>query len=289
LSAFVLSPECASADAKSRIAPITQPNYIGLRLDEALMRHDLTDHIDFHLTAPAASNTRISDISANPSQLRRNRLGVYLHWSLPRAYRSGKASTDNVPTSRSMQETNDSTVPVFPVVPNRWLIVRRLTNQKSDDGVLLPKFQSWIVESNRVRKVQDIPDDVDLEVDVSPFIAEGNPSDASKILENQAEIFIGKRSRYTGWGANQLWKEEQKDVPPPQTDFNFLDLTVMGSSNPLFPGKTLLRRRMASRLTPCRLCTAQRRFILDSRLIPIRSRASCGWKEANGGKAPDRG
>ena len=46
LSAFVLTPECASDKAASRIAPITQPNYIGLRLDEALMRHDLTDHVE---------------------------------------------------------------------------------------------------------------------------------------------------------------------------------------------------------------------------------------------------
>lgn len=153
LSAFVLTPECASDKAASRIAPITQPNYIGLRLDEALMRHDLTDHVDFHLTAPATLNSRLTDLGSSPPQFRRNRLGVYLHWSLPRCFRSGTASEASVPAGRTTDEVADSSTPVFPVVPNRYLIVRRLNSQKSDDNTTLPKYQTWIVESNRVRKV----------------------------------------------------------------------------------------------------------------------------------------
>jgi hypothetical protein len=241
VSAFVLSPSCAAEGATSRIAPITQPNYVGLRLDEALMRHDLTDPIDFHLTSPATLNPRLTDLGSNPPQYFKNRLGVYLHWSLPRCYRSGKASGANVPKTRPTVETDDSSSATFPVVPSRWLIVRRLTYQQTDgDNVTINKYQTWIVESNRVRKVQDIPDDVDLEVDVTPFIAEDPAFDQSKVLENQAEIFIGKRNPYSGWDNNPAaWSEQQKDSPT--KDPNFINLTVLGSSNPLFPGmKTLI-------------------------------------------------
>lgn len=143
-----------------------------------------------------------------------------------------------MPAGRSSKEVADTSTPLFPVVPNRYLIVRRLNWQKSDDKVTLPTYQTWIVESNRVRKVQDVPDDVDLEVDVSPFVCDDPTSDPNNVLENQAEIFIGRRNEFTGWSnqASAAWKEEQKDTPPPaKPDPNFIDLTVLGSSNPLFP------------------------------------------------------
>ena len=93
LTAFVLSPRCC--DGKSRIAPITQPNYMGLRLDESLIQHDVLDHVDFHLTSSAKSNVRLTDLGANPPELRRNRLGIYLHWSLPRLYRTAAQFADS--------------------------------------------------------------------------------------------------------------------------------------------------------------------------------------------------
>ncbi|KIX05658.1 uncharacterized protein Z518_03630 [Rhinocladiella mackenziei CBS 650.93] len=232
LTAFVLAPDLCNTDKTSRIGPITQPNYVGLRLDEALMRHDLVDHVDFHLTQPADKNPRLTDIGANPPELRLNRVGVYLHWSLPRCYRSGKISGDNVPDTPPDEEQPDSSSPSFPVVPNRWLIVRRLASQESDDGTVLPEFQTWIIESNRKRKVQDIPDSVDLEVDTTPFVADDPTGDQDRILEAQAEVFIGQRHQYSGWGSgNSAWNEQESSTNSP----NFIDLTVLGSSNPLFP------------------------------------------------------
>jgi len=235
LTAFVLTPNLCDTDRLSRIGPITQPNYVGLRLDEALMRHDLVDHVDFHLTQPWDKNPRVTDIGANPPQLRKNRIGVYLHWSLPRCYRSGKMSGKGVQQSRQDQEKPDTSSPTFPVVPNRWLVVRRLAKQKSEDGTVLPTFQTWVIESNRKRKVQDILDDqVDLEVDVAPFVADDPTADEDHVLEDQAEIFIGSRNQWSGWGdGNSSWRETESGAA---NDSNFIDLTVLGSSNPLFPG-----------------------------------------------------
>ncbi|KAF2994238.1 hypothetical protein E8E13_000317 [Curvularia kusanoi] len=226
LSAFVLTPECANDSGPSRIAPIVQPNYVGLRLDEALMQHDLVDHIDFHDTTPANLNPRLTDIGAtsfdaNPPNYRRNRMG----------------NPNRPPGVRSDTEADDTSIPTFPSVPNRWLVVRRLNSQTSEHGddVTLPTFQSWIVESNRVRKAQVIDEKVDLEVDVSPFMrADNQPDDPDwkHILERQAEVFIGKRNEYSGWSLNSgdLWTEKETSD---NTD-DFLDLTVLGSSNPVF-------------------------------------------------------
>jgi hypothetical protein len=244
LSAFVLTPECASSDGPARIGIISQPNYMGLRLDEALMQHDLVDHVDFHLTSPAKFNPRLTDIGAflydaDPPKYRRNRMGVYLHWSLPRCYRAAQKAQENPDRPqgvRSDTEADDLAVPKFPIVPNRWLIARRLIHQVSDDGTKLPDFQTWVVESNRVRKIQDVEDTVDIEVEVSPFIR-GNtdPSDPDwkKVLEHQAEICLGKRNEYSGWPTTgSLWSEKEQGV---EGEVDFMDLTVLGSSNPVFP------------------------------------------------------
>jgi hypothetical protein len=246
LSAFVLTPECAESEGPDRIGILTQPNYMGLRLDEALMQHDLVDHVDFHQTWPAQTNARLTDIGAalydaDPPPYRRNRMGVYLHWSLPRCYRAAlKAKENDRPAvTRSEEEEDDLSTPQFPTVPNRWLIARRLTAQRSDDGTVLPSFQSWVVESNRVRRIQDIDDTVDIEVEVGNFM-QGNtdPSDPDwkKVLERQAEICVGKRNEYSGWpDSRQPWTEHERGE---ENEIDFMDLTVLSSSNPLFPDYT---------------------------------------------------
>src|SRR2546423_15676983 len=94
LDAFVLCEK--SCDGLSKIAPITQPNYVALRLDDNnLIQHDLLDPIDFHHVAPVQQNPRLTDIGSNPPVFRENRLGVHLHWSLPRCYRTARADADS--------------------------------------------------------------------------------------------------------------------------------------------------------------------------------------------------
>ena len=237
VTAFALSPK--NCDGLSRIAPITQPDYIGLRLDESLIQHDVLDQIDFHLTAPATLNSRLTDLGTNPPQFRQNRLGVYLHWSLPRLYRAATQYADSTQQAKDNAKksvtdptnTADPSQPTYPAVPNRWLVVRKLSSQQP--AAKLPEFQTWVVESDRLQHIQDIPDDVDLEVDVTPFV-EYQANSTSGVLATQAEIFIGKRNEHSGWQDQTTgWVE---DSAPAAGQF-LNGLTIMDSSNPLFPGK----------------------------------------------------
>ncbi|MEU9337037.1 hypothetical protein AB0D49_28370 [Streptomyces sp. NPDC048290] len=79
---------------------------------------------------PAFSNT---DTAFNTDP---DREGVYLHWQLPQALTHGV-------------DTKGDGVPVFPLVPNRWLVVRQAiataTGARTDTG--------WIVESDHLDPV----------------------------------------------------------------------------------------------------------------------------------------
>jgi hypothetical protein len=249
ITAFALSPSCC--EGLSRIAPITQPDYIGLRLDESLIQHDVLDHVDFHLTAPKERNPRVTDLSTDPPQYHKNRLGVYLHWSLPRVYRAAVQNADSTQAAKDAAEkaetdpskAADVSQPVYPPVPNRWLVVRKLStdpNSAAQPANKLPEFQTWVVESDRLQHIDDIPDDVDLEVDVTPFVHyEGDPAHDG-VLTTQAEIFLGSRNKHSGWSDQPNgWKE---GLAPAGKTAEYLEgLTIMNSSNPLFPGKFFLR------------------------------------------------
>ena len=168
-----------------------------------------------------------------------NRMGVYLHWTLPRFYRSGSQYADSTDNAKAAQKSSnnpqqDVSQPVYPPVPNRWLVVRKITHQVPAGK--LPNFQTWVIESDRIQHIDEIPDSVDLEVDVTPFVHyEGNPR-APDIIATQAEIFLGNRNNHSGWqGQNSGWSE---DLAPAG---KFIDgLTIMDSANPLFPGMKAL-------------------------------------------------
>ncbi|MGY5079672.1 hypothetical protein ACWIGX_21735 [Streptomyces nigrescens] len=76
---------------------------------------------------PAFSNT---DTAFNSDPARE---GIYLHWQLPEALTHGT-------------DTDGDGVPVFPLVPNRWLVVRQAvataSGERTDTG--------WIVESDHL-------------------------------------------------------------------------------------------------------------------------------------------
>ena len=247
LTAFVLTPSCC--DGKSKIAPITQPNYIGLRLDESLIQHDILEQVDFHLSSPHTQNPRVTDWT-NPPNPRQNRLGVYLHWTLPRFYRVGKAQTD----SRVEDEKKHGTVysdddqpdhPTYPNVPNRYLIVRHLISSTPSGKIPNDSYQSWVIESDRLQHINDIPDDVDLEVDVSPFVEYTSDLNHPSIIQNQAEVFLGNRVKHSGWPSDpktgKAWAGWSETKPTtPKSDWAQPGLTIMNSSNPLFAGMTFL-------------------------------------------------
>ncbi|RYC86257.1 hypothetical protein BFJ63_vAg10899 [Fusarium oxysporum f. sp. narcissi] len=241
LHAFILNPAVCNeeGDDGARIVPITQPNYTFLRLDNFVVQNDVLRHIDGHNCAPASKNSRMTDLGARNQEgspaYRRNRHGVYIHWILPQVYRTGVTSADSV----SKQTRNDArlkhglqvlpdgkaaevTTPEFIQPPTRWLVVRKLDmssiDQKDEVEKHFREYQAWVIESDYLWALDDIPLDYDLEVDVTPFVmgAEG-----SKVnVEQQAEVFIGRKTRLEDWKP----KKEDKHI----------DITLLRSNNELF-------------------------------------------------------
>ncbi|KAH8797905.1 hypothetical protein F5884DRAFT_687621 [Xylogone sp. PMI_703] len=255
LSAFVLN-EAVCASAKSKIAPITQPNYTFLRLSNSLIQPDVLDHADLHSVSPALLNPRLTDLGTG--QLHRNRVGVYLQWTLPRVYRSGMAATasamkrngttdPSVQADRKLQQGypvpqgqntgKDYSAPEFRPVPNRWLVVRRIIDMTTispsnaastvpgDGGIT--EFDAWVIESDRLRNINDDDfqkADFDIEVDTTPFVSPaGAGGRGDRVVDGQAEIFIGKKTNAVAWKVAEA--DAAACVQP---------LTVLTSSNPLF-------------------------------------------------------
>lgn len=254
LDAFVLNEKVCTANGNSFVAPITQPNYLGLRLESSHVLHDILPTVDLHNSRDGAANPRISDNLLKPftraaddadpprdatSSVNRQRCGIYLHWSLPRAFRAAKSATPTAEKDTDPKhELQDQ--PVFPYVPNRWLIVRTIHPGWAPAELDPGRVRAWIVESDRLRKVEELstdilgdPDralDIDLETDVAPFVAYSgaDPQNDRTILDQQAENYLGARTLLENW-------HEQKGTHGASTSgTTFVDLSVMNSSNPLF-------------------------------------------------------
>jgi hypothetical protein len=99
MDAFCLTPDLADdkdkdgkdkLDKFSFICPVTQPDYTGLRLEDAILQHDILDHVDLHRSRPSDLNSRLSDLgSKDPVTgkhiLRENRIGEIFHSAHHRA------------------------------------------------------------------------------------------------------------------------------------------------------------------------------------------------------------
>lgn len=213
LDAFTLSPKSCSPDANILIAPLTQPSYVGLRLDGSIIQHDVLNHVDLHNTTNPASNPRITDIGSPDAALKQKRLGVYLHWSLPRMYRTATAAADTAqgyPGSNVAASPNPN--PVFRPVPNRWLVVRNL---KSSDPIIPTGLTSWVIESDRLRFLSDIDKtnpDLDLENEVAPFLSY-DPTTKSPDPTSKAPDPDPLRSQVLqkiSWGITNLTKRRRR-------------------------------------------------------------------------------
>lgn len=231
VDAFVLN-RAVCESGLTRIAPIIQPDYAGLRPDKSYIRPDILPHVDVDHSQPASTNSRISatetanEVLSDPSQpqpsanldppSRENRIGVYLHWSLPRMYRAGVMGAEG--TSHDENNANKTSSPRFWQVPTRWLVVRRITSSEPE----LPPSQledGWIIESDRLWNIDELGPDVDLETDVSPFVSYTDGDENSPgALNKQASVYIGAKVPAKGW------RETGNSVPR-------TPLTVMNSSN----------------------------------------------------------
>ncbi|KAL4922827.1 hypothetical protein BDW62DRAFT_196835 [Aspergillus aurantiobrunneus] len=226
LDAFVLNKSAADGEARdrARIAPITQPNYSYLRLQDSMLQPDILNPIQLHDAAPSSRNSRITELGSG--QTREHRLGVYLHWMIPRPYRIGNTATHSrkasVPHINESSE-NSADAPTFPAIPNRWLVIRRITS-KLPPNVNMDPVKAWVVESDWMRLIDELEGE-DLQTDVSPFLwSPQSYMDGSKgpSIEQQAEVFIGGRTPASSWKEQG---DARKRVP----------LSVLNSSNQLFP------------------------------------------------------
>lgn len=169
--------------------------------------------------------------------MRKTRFGVYVHWSLPRLYRTGLSSTADIPPNTqsasesarraaaglpALPSTNaDPHAPHFRCTPNRFLVTRHITPSSVVPGTaaqFVSEFTSWIIDSDLISNIQTLPSSTDLEVDVSPFIDGTLDS-----LDLQAELFIGSCLPAAGW-------RERGNTPATPR----VALSVLNSANPLF-------------------------------------------------------
>lgn len=242
LQAFSLNPAACGTgdddDKGARIIPITQPNYTFLRLDNFIVQSDVLEHADLHNAAPAKTNSRMTDLGSRTYAARRNRHGIYLHWILPQLYRSGVAAADSVSPRRDGDErlrrglpsrdfkadpaAGGASTPEFLAPPTRWIVIRKLDLDSVDQTVRsqFKEYQAWVIESDYLWALDDIPLDYDLEVDVSPFVVgAAGPGDENTIVQ-QAEVFIGRKTPLEEWSE--------------PTDAKYADISSLRSGNQFF-------------------------------------------------------
>lgn len=130
----------------------------------------------------------------------------------------------------------DFRTPQYRGAPDRWLVVRRLhPGTYQPDNVVQKGFMSevmaWVVESNRIRQMEEFGRDVDIELECAPFIIGGSNTDSlrnktdtnSNTIENQAEVFIGRTVALNDWN-------ETASLDPTK----YVPLDVLDAANPLF-------------------------------------------------------
>ncbi|KAF7545328.1 hypothetical protein G7Z17_g9254 [Cylindrodendrum hubeiense] len=239
---------CSGADDEAKVAPLAQPDYALLQYEGGFLSHDVLRHVDLHAASPSSTNMRFTDLGTNRPRL--NRQGVYIHWTLPRPYRTAVAKTEDtappglppgtgVPDDdggygeSEMGGSHDPTMPSYHDVPPRWLVVRRIDRDSilpesakalvtgSTEDYLVPEFRAWIVESDVRRSIDDLDETVDVQTDVSPYIAPQSTTDGSVDVDmkTQAEVFIGQRF------PAETWSETERDR---------VRLNLFNSSNQLF-------------------------------------------------------
>ncbi|KAF3157407.1 hypothetical protein TWF751_002232 [Orbilia oligospora] len=233
VDAFVLNEAVCSGDETlgAKIAPITQPNYTFLRLTDSYIQSDILNQTDLYYVTPADCNSRFTDLGTGAKHA--NREGVYVHWTVPRPYRTGTRVTQasNIP-----EDPKDGTKPPvadpsstsYQELPNRWLIVRFIPDMTTilpaEMQSVVPQVDAWIVESDRKSKLDQLNDSVDLQVDVSPFIAAAEGVAAK--IDDQAEVFIGYKE------SASTWTEPETPGNPPKKPR--VVLSLLNSSNQLF-------------------------------------------------------
>ncbi|KAH8746699.1 hypothetical protein F5882DRAFT_312244 [Hyaloscypha sp. PMI_1271] len=250
VDAFILNESvCTGHESnQAKIAPITQPNYTFLRYDTKYLAADVLRHTDIHASGDPKANPRFTNLGTGEPI--HGRQGVYIHWSMPRPYRSarpapppsagGSPSSPSSPSSPTSPTgpSSPSSPPVAPTkepaptqfspAPTRWIVIRHCELEKKDDSV--PALAAWVVESDHCQMIDQLDDSTDLQTDVSPFIAAATQATGvgkevvdTVDMDKQAEVFIGSKSSAETWTSTESNTRSRITI----------DLTK--SSNPLFP------------------------------------------------------
>jgi hypothetical protein len=120
--------------------------------------------------------------------------------------------------------------PQFRQVPNRWIIVRRLHPGYQPSTAKVDTIKAWVVLSDAIRNLNGIDlerdekratkapngtvpvvEDLDLELDVSPFL-NANASSSDKLLQAQAEVFLGRKISLEEWEKPEFNDEKLEKV-----------------------------------------------------------------------------
>ena len=125
---------------RAYLAPLTTPNFESLQLDNGLIEHDIFE--DLRNAPYLASRARTRAL--------KSRQGIYIHWSLPKPYRSGihasstggEAASTAAHAAGHVDASVDSGSTAFHQAPTRWLIVRRLQSSGPSIPVSRPDANS---------------------------------------------------------------------------------------------------------------------------------------------------
>ncbi|KAH7322578.1 hypothetical protein B0I35DRAFT_476514 [Stachybotrys elegans] len=213
-----------------RIAPLIQPDYSSLRA-EGLLAHDVMEQLQLSRHRLLAKhNTRFVNVATG--EVRKERVGVYLSWTIPKTYRQGitataKAAVDHSAAklkagymydTKTTTASSDGTPEVaatdvkFRNIPTRYLIIRVAHSRNSSK----PSSEIFVLESDRIRNINEAElNNLDVENITCPFI---NPDLSA---EQQAEAFLGL-------------KKTLRDYTPEPNAARRVPLTIVESGNDLF-------------------------------------------------------
>ncbi|MCJ1395663.1 hypothetical protein MMC18_008549 [Xylographa bjoerkii] len=232
LDAFILNEKLCGLNRSTKVPPLNRPDYSGLG-HGSFLRPDILPAVDLHTASPASINSRISNISTG--KVRQDRLGVYIHWILPKAFRSGIAATESAKAEHDKRrfehgypaaenrETQPTDTPDFRPVPDRWLVFRFIAKAVKPDGKEadeqeVPPISAFAIESNRIRQLNELPLDRDVETEAAAFL------DTSQEAHEQDDVLMGFKGPLQNWTDGQANETIRYSSP----------LTVINSSNPLF-------------------------------------------------------
>ncbi|CAJ0550011.1 Ff.00g099410.m01.CDS01 [Fusarium sp. VM40] len=217
LDAFILTKHIFSKEHFT--APVNRPDNSSF-LSGKFSAPDAIPNVDIDGAYAWYSNSRIADITQTPEVIenknnygriiRNERLGVYLHWTLPQHFCNRKTKDTDDEKAGDVAQTH---------VPDRWMVFICIT-EASEAGA--PALAAFIVESNRIRHFGGHFDPstdgtFDVETEASPFI------DKKVSVEKQVDVFMGMRRNF-----DDDWND-----PDPNGLYHSL-LTLKDSANPLF-------------------------------------------------------